>query len=56
MAEFVTVRNEFGEEKRVRKAAVPFFIDQGFRVLDSKGRVSAPATTAAAKTNTQKES
>lgn len=54
MAEYVTVRNEFGEEKRVPKASAPFFVNQGFEVLDSKGRVSAPAT-AAAKTITEKE-
>lgn len=47
MAETVTVRNEFGEERRVNKAAVPFFVNQGFQVLDSKGHVSASATAAA---------
>ena len=49
MAEYVTVRNDLGEEKRVPKASLPFFVNQGFSVLDSKGRVSASATTAAKK-------
>lgn len=54
MAEYVTVRNEFGEEKRVRKAAAPYFVGQGFRVLDSKGHVSAPATAAASTSKKEK--
>lgn len=48
MAEYVNLRNEFGEEKRVPKASVPFFVNQGFSVLTAKGNVSESATTAAA--------
>ena len=50
MADYVTIRHAVTqEERRVGKAAVPFFVTQGFKVLDSNGRVSASATTAAKK-------
>ena len=49
VADTVTVRNDLGEERQVPKAAVPFFVNQGFKVLDSAGRVSASATAAAKK-------
>ena len=45
--ETVTVRNDLGEERQVPKAAVPFFVNQGFKVLDSAGRVNSKATSAA---------
>ena len=44
-----TIRHsETKEERTVPEAALPFFVNQGFVVLDSAGRVSGPATTAAA--------
>lgn len=49
MAELVTVKNDHGEEKRVPKGSLPFFVNQGFKVLDSTGRVSGSATSAAIK-------
>ena len=47
MAEFVTVRHAVtGEERRVQKGSAPFFVNQGFEVLDAAGRKKAqqPAT------------
>ena len=49
VADTVTIRNEFGEERQVPKAAAPFFVNQDFKVLDSAGRVNSKATTAATK-------
>lgn len=41
MAEYVTVRNNAGEERQVPKSAAPFFTNQGFVVLDAAGRKKA---------------
>ena len=52
--ETVTVRNEFGEERQIPKSAAPFFVNQGFKVLDSAGRVNSKATSAATTSNQEK--
>jgi len=48
VADSVTIRSPFGEERRVPEGAVPYFTNQGFVVLDSAGRKKAqqqhPAT------------
>lgn len=48
--EQVTIRDpETLSERDVPRGALPFFLNQGFEVLDSRGRVSASATAAAKK-------
>lgn len=37
------------EVREVEKAALPFFVNQEYEVLDAKGNVSASATAAAKK-------
>lgn len=37
------------EEREIPEGALPFFINQGYEVLDAKGNVSSSATRAAAK-------
>jgi hypothetical protein len=50
----VTLRHKVtGEEIRRPKTSAPFFVTQGFEVLDSAGRVNSKATSAA---TTKKES
>lgn len=46
MAEKVTIRHPFTREERtVRKGSVPFFVSQGFEVLDAAGRKKAQQPT-----------
>ena len=52
--ETVTVRNNLGEEREIPKTAVPFFVNQGYEVLDSAGRVNRKATSAATTNNQEK--
>ena len=49
MADKSIRHRDTGEERTVPEAAVPFFVNQGFVVLDSAGRVSGSATNAAKK-------
>lgn len=43
----VTIRRQStGEEREIPAAAVPFFTNQGYVVLDSAGRVNPKATSA----------
>ena len=50
MADTVKLRHpELGDEIEKSKAAVPFFVNQGYVVLDKDGRVSGSATAAAKK-------
>ena len=50
----VTVQDPITKETReVPKSAVRFHVNQGFQVLDSRGRVSGSATSAA--TNNQEK-
>jgi hypothetical protein len=51
VADNVTIRNEFGEEKRVPKAAVERGFFPGYVVLDAAGRKKAqqPATASSDK-------
>jgi hypothetical protein len=51
VAETVTIRNDRGEEREIPKTAVPFFVNQGYKVLTSDGRVNSKATSAAQKEN-----
>ena len=37
------------EQIEVARGALPYFVNQGYQVLDSKGNVSGPATAAAKK-------
>lgn len=53
MADRVTLRSPEGREIEKSKAAVPFFVNQGYVVLTSDGRVNSKATTAVA-TNQEK--
>jgi hypothetical protein len=41
VADSVTIRSPFGEERCVSKNAVPYFTNQGFVALDSAGRTKA---------------
>lgn len=52
--EYVTLRSPEGQEREVAKVAVPFFVNQGYEVLTSDGRVNTKATTAAATTTKEK--
>ena len=45
--ETVTIRHPQGEERVVPKGALPFFVNQGYVVLDSAGRVNSKATSTA---------
>jgi hypothetical protein len=46
--EFVTIRNpRTQQEKDVLKTSLPFFVNQGYVVLDAAGRVNSKATSAA---------
>lgn len=48
--EDVTIRDPETQLKRtVARGALPYFVNQGFEVLDSKGHVSGSATAAAKK-------
>lgn len=47
MADSVTIRSPQGQERQVAKAAVPFFTNQGYVVVDKAGRVNKQATSAA---------
>ena len=47
MADRVTLRSPQGQEIEKPKAAVPFFVNQGYVVLDTAGRVNPKATSAA---------
>lgn len=48
--ELVTIRRPNTlEEREVPRAALPFFVNQGFEVLTADGRVNTRATTAANK-------
>ena len=47
MADRVTLRSPEGQEIEKSKTAVPFFVNQGYVVLASDGRVNAKATAAA---------
>ncbi len=54
MADTVTIRNaDSGQERTVPKGALPFFVNQGYEVLDARGHVNPKATQAA--TAPQKE-
>jgi hypothetical protein len=46
VADNVTIRNEFGEEKRVPRAAVERGFFPGYEVLDAAGRRKAQQPTA----------
>ena len=48
----VTLRSPEGQEIQKPKAAVPFFVNQGYLVLTSDGRVNSKATADA--TNQEK--
>lgn len=48
----VTLRAPEGGEVQKEEAAVPFFVNQGYEVLTSDGRVNSKATAAA--TNQEK--
>jgi hypothetical protein len=48
VADRVTLRSPEGQEIEKPKAAVPFFVNQGYVVLDAAGRVNPKATTSAA--------
>lgn len=55
MADRVTLRNpDTGEEFERARSAARFYVNQGYEVLDSQGRVSAPATNAAANPSKEK--
>jgi hypothetical protein len=47
VADRVTLRSPEGQEIDKPTAAVPFFVNQGYVVLDAAGRVNSKATTAA---------
>jgi hypothetical protein len=49
----VTLRSPEGQEIEKPKAAVPFFVNQGYVVLTSDGRVNSKATSVAT-TNQEK--
>ena len=49
MADRVTLRSPQGQEIEKPKTAVPFFVNQGYVVLDAAGRVNPKATSAAEK-------
>lgn len=44
VAETVTLRSPEGQEVDKAKAAVPFFVNQGYVVLTADGRVNSKAT------------
>ena len=48
--ETVTVRHPHGAERQISKTAVPFFVNKGFKVLTTDGRVNSKATSAATTT------
>ena len=50
MADRVKLRSPEGQEIEKPKAAVPFFVNQGYVVLTSDGRVNSKATSSAATT------
>jgi hypothetical protein len=52
VADSVTLRSPEGQEIEKAPEAVPFFVNQGYKVLTSDGRVNSKATTAA--TNQEK--
>lgn len=45
----IQLRSEQGpiDTRDVSRGALPFFLNQGYQVLDSRGRVSGSATSAA---------
>jgi len=47
VADRVTLRSPEGQEIDKPKAAVPFFVNQGYVVLTADGRVNAKATNSA---------
>ena len=49
MADTVTIQSSVGEEKDVPREAVPFFVNSGWVVLTSDGRVNSKATDNAKK-------
>lgn len=50
VADLVTIRNkDTGAERDIPKTAAPFFVNQGYELLTSDGRVNSRATTAAKK-------
>ena len=52
MAEYVSLRHPVTREELEKpKTAVPFFVNQGFEVLTSDGRVNSKATSTAKKEN-----
>jgi hypothetical protein len=52
----VTIRNPSTlEERTVDVEAVPFFVNQGYVVLDSAGRVNSKATSNAADTTSKEK-
>lgn len=54
MADRVTLRSPESQEIEVAPEAVPFFVNQGYVVLTSDGRVNSKATTSATTTNQEK--
>lgn len=47
MADRVTLRSPEGQEIDKAREAVPFFVNQGYVVLTSDGRINSKATIAA---------
>jgi hypothetical protein len=54
VADSVTLRSPEGQEIEKAPEAVPFFVNQGYVVLTSDGRVNSKATTTAAAPNQEK--
>lgn len=51
VADNVTIQSPVGEEKDIPREAAPFFVNSGWVVLTSDGRVNSKATATAQKEN-----
>ena len=55
LTESVTIRDrDSGEERSVTRGALPFFVNQGYEVLDGRGHANQKATAAAVSVHQEK--